>query len=100
MADYPDFYPFVKLSVWKSFKESDISAHNLPSALGRVSQDRCSGVVPKVEQQEGWHPQGVAVRSDRKLGAPLSLIKQKKGIFLISYLGVKPNYHFHPPCII
>ena len=41
MADYPDLYPFVKVGVRKS-KRSDISAHNLLSALDHTSQDRRS----------------------------------------------------------
>ena len=42
MADYPDLYPFVKVSVRKSFKKGNTSAHNLPSALDRAAQDRRS----------------------------------------------------------
>ena len=42
MADYPDLYPFVKVSVRQSFKKENTSAHNLPSALDRIAQDRRS----------------------------------------------------------
>ena len=36
VADYPDLYPFVKVSVQKSFKREKTSTHNLPSVLDRV----------------------------------------------------------------
>ena len=62
------------------------------TVLSRIGVQR---TIPKDgQQEEGCHPQGVVMRSERKPGAPLSLLHHQKGMCLISYLGAKLNCHF------
>ena len=98
IADYPDLYPFVKVSVRKSFKKGNTSIHNIPSVLDRVPQDRRSAsctqsrVAPKKVASKQGEP------SKRKeTGSTVEPPPYQRVMTFNRCVDIRPDCHLSPP---